>query len=77
MGSNIRLYRSLNTRPTPTSGLTAQLNRCMIAYSSATNDDQVGKVTPVLLQKVFTKDKRLKPISPTSLAAVGKQFAWF
>ena len=49
MGTNLKLYRSLNTRPTPTIGLQAQLMRCMVAYSSATNDDLVGKISPKLL----------------------------
>ena len=63
MGTNLKLYRSLNTRPSPTIGLRMQLNRCMVAYSSATNDDLVGKITPKLLQHVFKKDKTLTPIS--------------
>ena len=32
--------------------------------SSATNDDNVGKVTARLLDKVFRKDKTLKPLRP-------------
>ena len=32
MATNLKLYRSLNTRPTPTKGLQAQLARCMVAY---------------------------------------------
>jgi len=47
----------------------------MVAYSSATSDDQVGKVTPVLLKKVFSKDQKLKPIIP-SKSAVGN-YSWF
>ena len=79
VGTNIRLYRSHNTRPTPTDGLTAQLNRCMVAYSSATSDDQVGKVTPVLLRRVFAKDKKLKPILParSALGLPGGAYNWF
>jgi hypothetical protein len=42
--------------------LRLQLNRCMVAYSSATAEDQVGKVTPVVLNKVFKKDGQLDPI---------------
>lgn len=64
MATNLKLYRSLNTRPTPTKGLQAQLSRCMVAYSSATNDDNVGKVTTRLLDNVFKKDKTLKPTRP-------------
>jgi len=70
MGTNLKLYRSLNTRPTPTIGLQAQLMRCMVAYSSATNDDLVGKISPKLLDHVFKKDKVLKPIRP-KLSAYG------
>ena len=51
MGTNLKLYRSLNTIKAPTIGLQAQLKRCMVAYSSGTNDDLVGKVSQKLLGK--------------------------
>merc|ERR1712142_795468 len=70
MGTNLKLYRSLNTIKAPTIGLQAQLKRCMVAYSSGTNDDLVGKISPKLLDHVFKKDKVLKPIRP-KLSAYG------
>jgi len=70
MGTNLKLYRSLNTIKAPTVGLQAQLKRCMVAYSSGTNDDLVGKVSQKLLDHVFKKDKVLKPIRP-KLSAYG------
>merc|ERR1719402_1552656 len=70
MGTNLKLYRSLNTIKAPTIGLQAQLKRCMVAYSSGTNDDTVGKVSQKLLDHVFKKDKVLKPIRP-KLSAYG------
>merc|ERR1719402_1157881 len=59
MGTNLKLYRSLNTRTLPTIGLRAQMNRCMVAYSSATSDDLAGKITPSLLGAVLAKDNIL------------------
>ena len=33
MEMNLKMYRSLNTRPSPVRVLRMQLNRCMVAYS--------------------------------------------
>lgn len=63
--TNLKLYRSLNTRPARTVGLRAQLARCMVAYSSATND-QGSKITTKTLEKVFQKDQKLLKLPPIS-----------
>jgi len=62
---NLKLYRSLNTRPARTVGLRAQLARCMVAYSSATND-QGSKITTKTLEKIFQKDQKMLKLPPIS-----------
>jgi len=59
VAENLKLYRSLNTRQAPTIGLKASLTRCMVAYSAATTDNQVGKVSNPMLTRVFLKDQKL------------------
>jgi len=63
--TNLKLYRSLNTRPARTVGLRAQLARCMVAYSSATND-QASKITTKTLEKIFQKDQKMLKMPPIS-----------
>jgi len=67
--TNLKLYRSLNTRPARTVGLRAQLARCMVAYSSATND-QDSKITITTLEKVFRKDQKMLKLPPISKSKI-------
>jgi len=56
LGSNLRFYRSLNTRKTPSMYLDTRIRDCMVSYSAATSDNSVGRVGPRALDRVFTKD---------------------
>jgi len=55
--SNLKFYRSLNTRKGPSSHLVSRVRDCMVSYSAATTNNAVGRVGIRSLEKVFRKDE--------------------
>lgn len=58
--SNIKFYRSLNTRKPPSVSLYNRVKEVMIDYSAATTNNQIGRVGPKALDSAFLSDARLK-----------------
>merc|ERR1712168_1745750 len=56
LASNLKFYRSLNTRKPPSNHLLVRVKDCMISYSAATTDNAVGRVGAESLNRVFTAD---------------------
>jgi len=56
LASNLKFYRSLNTRKPPSNHLLLRVKDCMISYSAATTDNAVGRVGAESLNRVFTAD---------------------
>ena len=56
LASNLKFYRSLNTRKPPSNHLLVRVKDCMISYSAATTDNSVGRVGPENLNRVFAAD---------------------
>jgi len=56
LASNLKFYRSLNTRKPPSNHLLVRVKDCMISYSAATTDNSVGRVGPASLNRVFAAD---------------------
>merc|ERR1712168_1729358 len=56
LASNLKFYRSLNTRKPPSNHLCCRIKDCMVSYSAATTDNSVGRVEPDNLDEVFTAD---------------------
>jgi len=55
--SNLKFYRSLNTRKGPSLHLDGRVRDCMVSYSAATTNNSVGRVGMGALQRVFKKDE--------------------
>merc|ERR1712106_584289 len=55
--SNLKFYRSLNTRKGPSLHLDGRVRDCMVSYSAATTDNSVGRVGIKSLENVFRKDE--------------------
>jgi len=55
--SNLKFYRSLNTRKGPSSHLVQRVRDCMVSYSAATTNNAVGRVGIKSLENVFRKDE--------------------
>ena len=56
--SNLKFYRSLNTRKGPSKYLDKRVHDCMVSYSAATTNNSVGRVSISALNKVFNKDRQ-------------------
>ena len=55
--SNLKFYRSLNTRKGPSLHLDGRVRDCMVSYSAATTNNSLGRVGMGALQRVFKKDE--------------------
>jgi hypothetical protein len=58
LSSNLKFYRSLNTRKPPSESLYSRVKDCMVSYSAATTDNSVGRVGYQALDRVFNSDNR-------------------
>ena len=58
LSSNLKFYRSLNTRKPPSDSLYSRVKDCMVSYSAATTDNSVGRVGYHALDRVFNSDNR-------------------
>ena len=56
LASNLKFYRSLNTRKPPSNHLLVRVKDCMVSYSAATTDNSVGRVGKENLNRVFAAD---------------------
>jgi len=56
LASNLKFYRSLNTRKPPSNHLLVRVKDCMVSYSAATTDNSVGRVGTENLNRVFAAD---------------------
>merc|ERR1712062_952016 len=54
--SNLKFYRSLNTRKPRSDSLYTRVKECMVSYSAATTNDAVGKIGPNSLNRIFSSD---------------------
>ena len=57
LASNLKFYRSLNTRKGPSFHLDQRVRDCMVSYSAATANNKVGRVGFASLDKVLKKDE--------------------
>ena len=56
LSSNLKFYRSLNTRKPPSESLYSRVKDCMVSYSAATTNNSVGRVGYIALDRVFHSD---------------------
>jgi len=57
--SNMKFYRSLNTRKPPSMSLYNRVKEVMVDYSAATTNNQTGRVGPRALQRAFLDDAKM------------------
>jgi len=57
--SNMKFYRSLNTRKPPSMSLYNRVKEVMVDYSAATTNNQIGRVGPKKLQRAFVDDAKM------------------